>query len=107
MHSDFYKWIWFNLDMVTDTIVHYILMLNKLTLILIQSRRSVWMLKLLRQLSHKVFQSVWMELACNWDLLVWWTSYSFYLVHSVFKGENPTYMILLEKNFFLNLKKQL
>ena len=26
-----------------------------------------------------------------WDLLVWWTSYSLYLVHSLFKGENPTY----------------
>ena len=24
-----------------------------------------------------------------------WTSYSFYLIHSVFKGQNPTYVILL------------
>ena len=29
---------------------------------------------------------------------MWWSSYSFYFVYSVFKGENPTYVILFKKN---------
>ena len=32
-----------------------------------------------------------------WDLLIWWTSYSFYVVHSILKGENPTYVNSLKK----------
>ena len=33
-----------------------------------------------------------------WDLFVWWTSYSFYLIHSIFKGENPAYVISFKNN---------
>ena len=47
----------------------------------------------LHQLSHKVFSWFGWKLVCCWDLFVWWTSYSFYLVWSVFKGENPTCVI--------------
>ena len=32
-----------------------------------------------------------MEFGNCWDLLVWWASYSFCLVLSMFKGKNPTY----------------
>ena len=38
----------------------------------------------------------------SWDFLVWWTTYSFSLVHLVFKGENPTCYFLLE-NFNVGL----
>ena len=40
-------------------------------------------------------QSEWNLVYC-WDMLIWWTSYSFYFIHLIFKGENPTYVILLE-----------
>ena len=31
----------------------------------------------------------------SWDLLIWWTSYSFCLVLLIFKGEDPAYKISL------------
>ena len=53
--------------------------------------------KLLCQLFHKLFN--WFE----WDLLMWWTSYSFSVIHSIFKGENPTYVISLKNSFNIGL----
>ena len=43
-------------------------------------------------------QSIWIEFAILLRLASEWTSYSFYLVHWTFKGENPTYMISLKSN---------
>ena len=48
------------------------------------------------------YQSILMEfdkgnLVYYWDLLVWLNPYSFYLVHSIFDWDSPTYMILLKK----------
>ena len=48
-------------------------------------------------ISHKVFDQFECNLVHRLDSVVWWTSYSFYLVHSIFKGENPAYVILLKK----------
>ena len=83
--------------MLLNTIVLNIWILVWLTLTLIQDHRSARKQKLLCQLFHKVFNWFEWNLVYYRDLLVWWTSYSFYLVHSVFKGKNPTCMILYRK----------
>ena len=88
MHSDVYKWIWFKLDMMVDTILLHILYhLIDLDLDLDWRSQKCKKAKFLCQLSHTVFQSIWMEYYCL-DLLVWWTSFSFHLVHLVFKGDD-------------------
>ena len=61
MHSDAYKSIWFKRDSVTDAIVLYILILISLILTLIEDHRSAREQERLHQLSHQVFQSIWME----------------------------------------------
>ena len=83
MHSEVYESVWSKLGMIIDTVALYILILLWLALTLIQGHRSARKQKLLPQLSHKVFnqfESLWMY---YWDLFVWWTLYSFYLVHSI------------------------
>ena len=47
----------------------------------------------------KVSDQVKWNLVYCWDLSVWWTSYSFDLIHSIIKGENPTCVISYEKTF--------
>ena len=42
----------------------------------------------------KSFQFEWNLVYCWGLLVVWWASYSFYLIHSDLKGENPACMIL-------------
>ena len=74
---------------------------TSLSLTLIQGHGSAWKQKLLHKLSHKVFSQFKWNVVYSWDLLVWWTSYSFYLIHSVFKGENPTSVILFKKTLAL------
>ena len=37
-----------------------------------------------------------LNVACCWDMLAWWISYSLYVVQSVFKGDSPTYMIFIK-----------
>ena len=96
-----YIWesIWFELSMMIDAIELYMLILAWL----IQCHSSARKQKLQCQLSHKVFsQFGWNVVYCQ-NLLVWWTlphfisSILIYLIHSVFKGENPTYVIFLNK----------
>ena len=87
--------------MMIDTIELYILILVQLTFTLIQDHRSARKLKLQWQLSPKVFDRFGWNLIYCWDLLVWWTSYSFYLVHSVVKGKNPTCLILWKNTWTL------
>ena len=100
---DIYQSVWFKIGMMIDTSVLCILILVSLTFSFIQGHRSVKKQKPLCQLSHKVFNWFEWNLVYCWDLLVWWTSYSFYLIHLVFKGENSTPVILLKKNFNIGL----
>ena len=93
----------FRLGVMIHTIVLYILIIVSLTLTLIQGHRSERKQKLLHQFSHIGFKWFEWNLVYHRDLLVWWTSYSFYLVHSVVKGENPTYLILIKNNFNVGL----
>ena len=51
--------------------------------------------------SQTVFNRFEWNLVCCWDLLMWWTSLSLYLLHSVFKGGKPTYVISLRKKLTL------
>ena len=63
---------------------------------LIWSHRCARKLRLLHQLFYKAFgRFEWNLVFCS-DFLMWWTSYSFCLVHSIFKGENPSYIISLK-----------
>ena len=39
---------------------------------------------------HSVLNCCRWKLMYCWDLLVWWTSYSFYFIPSIFKGESAT-----------------
>ena len=66
-----------------------------ITLTLIQGHRSARKQKRLCQLSHTVFSWFAWNVIYVWDL-VWWSSYSYYVIHSVFKGESPTDMISLK-----------
>ena len=93
LHSDIHESIWFKLGLMIHTIVLYSMILLWLTLTLIQGHRSCGEQTLLLQLFHKVFNWFGWNVVYGCDLLVWWTSYSFYLIHSVFKGENPAYII--------------
>ena len=65
-----------------------------------RSHRSTGKQHLRHTLSHKVFYRFKRNLVYCWDLLVWWTLYTFYLIHSVFKRENAAYMILFKKISF-------
>ena len=56
--------------------------------------------KSLHQLCHKVFDWFGWNLVYVSHLLVWWASYSFYLVRLIFKRENPVYVILFKKKSF-------
>ena len=76
-------------------------MLVLVTLTFIQGHRSTRKQKLLCQLSRKAFNQFWWNLAYCWDSLVWWTLYSFYLLQSIFKRDNPTCVISLKKTFTL------
>ena len=49
-----------------------------MTLMLIQGHRSARKHKILQQVPHKVFNWLGWNLVYSWDLLVWWSSYSFY-----------------------------
>ena len=102
MHSGSYEWVWFKLGIMIDTVVLYLLILVLLTLTVIRGHRSVRKQKLLHQLSHKVVSWLEWNLIYYWDL-VWQTSYSSYLVHKIFKGKNPTFMISFKKNFNIGL----
>ena len=56
-----------------------------LTLILIQGHRNARE----QNLCQLFFSWFRQKLICCWNL-VWWMWYSFYLVHLIFRGENPT-----------------
>ena len=90
--------IWSKLGAMIDTIVLYILILAQLILTLIKVRESK---NFCANYLHTRFFNQW-NLAYCLDLLMWWTSYSIYLIHSIFKGENSTCVILfrhLQTNF--------
>ena len=53
--------------------------------------------KTLSQFSHKGFNRFEWDVQCCCILLLWWTSHSFHFVHSIFKKENPTCVISLNK----------
>ena len=63
-----------------------------------QGHRNARKQNLLFQLSHKVFNEFVWNLAYCWDFFMWWNAYSFCLIYLVFKGENPTCVILLKRN---------
>ena len=77
MHSDIYKWIWIKFGMIIDVVALCIVILIWLTLTLIEYYRSAREQTLLQQLSPKLFNWFQWNLVHCWDLLVWWTSYSF------------------------------
>ena len=85
MHLDVNEWISFKFGMVIGTFVLYILMLVKSTLTLIQGHRSVKTQKLLHRF--------------EWNLVYYWDLLMNLLLtaHSIFEGENTTYMILFKK----------
>ena len=92
MHSDIHEWIWFKLGMLIDTIEIYKLILVLLTLIL--GHRSARKQKFLRQLSlNKAFNQFLMEFSILFRLIDVMNCILIYLVYSVFKGENLTFMI--------------
>ena len=62
-----------------------------------QGHRSARKQKHLCQLSHKVCNRFKLNLLYCWGL-VWWSSCSFYLVQSLFNGENGINVILYKKN---------
>ena len=65
-----------------------------------QGHRSMRKQTFLGQLSLKVFNWCFgLNVGLCWDLSVWWISYSFYHVHSILKGENPTDLISLKRTF--------
>ena len=80
--------------MMIDTIVLYILIPVKLILILIQGQRSVRKQLLLCQYLTKFsidLNGIW-----STDETCWCDELHTHFVHSLFKGENPTYVILLK-----------
>ena len=94
---DIYESVWFKGGVIIDTFELYILTVGYVTLTMIQGHRSVRKQKLLCQLSHKIYNPFARNLVYCWDLLAWWISYSLYLAFSVYKGENPAYVILYLK----------
>ena len=90
IHSDVFESIWFKLCVLIDSVELFIIDLD---LHFKDSHWSARKQKLLRQFSLKVFSRFARNLVCCWDVLVWWTSYSCYLVHSALKGHNPIYVI--------------
>ena len=72
--------IWFKLNIMIHTTGCYILILVPLTSTISQSHRGGGKQKLQIQWSHKVFYGLEWNLACCWDLVDWWTSFSFYLL---------------------------
>ena len=44
-----------------------------------------------------VFDGFEWNLVYSWDLLVWWSSYAFYFVYSIFEAENLTYVTLFKQ----------
>ena len=93
MHLDVYKLIWFKHDMMIDTVELNISILVSVTSAFIQSSRDMRKQKLLFQLSLKVCYQFGWNLVCCWELLVWWTTYSFYVIWPIFKGENPSCVV--------------
>ena len=72
--------IWFKLNIMIHTTGFYILILVLLTSTISQSHRGGGKQNLQIQWSHKVFYGLEWNLACCWDLVDWWTSFSFYLL---------------------------
>ena len=96
MHLDIYEPILFKCALMIDSRECYISILVSVVLTFIEGSRDARKQKLLWQLSHKAMNRFLCNSACCWNLSVLWTSYSFYLVWSVVKGESPTCMILSE-----------
>ena len=75
------------------------------TILLAATLRQKQQIKLSISPSHSIltpvvswnFNGLWLNLMCCWDLLVLWTSFLFYVVWSIFKGENSVYVISLRK----------
>ena len=84
----------FTKRMIIDAIVLFMLILVLLGLTLIQGHRSVRKQKLLRQLSHIDLNKKWYTVVSYVGLM---NLILIYLVHLVFKGENPTDVISLKK----------
>ena len=91
MHSDIYEMSWFKLGMMIDTVEPFFSPYT--SLIKLQGYRSARKQTLLRQLPHKILNRCGLNLVYCWDVLVWWTSYSYCLCHSILLGENPAYVI--------------
>ena len=100
LYSDVQELIWFELGMMID----YWTLHCDANLIScgVDSRsHECEKAECLHQLSDKVYDRFRWNLVYCWDLLVWWTSHSFYLIHSVFKGENQFAVISFEKSLVL------
>ena len=98
MHFAIYESVWFTWliptwysDDSSYWTLHFNLILVQLTLTLIQNHRSARKQRLPWQFGID-FDGMWYAVETCW---IWWTSCSYYLIHSVFKGENPTISSIL------------
>ena len=87
LHSDIYESIWFKHVMMIDAVELYIVIWVYLTLRFIHLRAS-HLTKFSIDLNGIRYT---VEI-----LLVWWISYSIYLIRSIFKGESHTYVLSLK-----------
>ena len=83
-----YEPVWCKLGMMIDTIELYSLILVGVILTFIGGHRCARKWKLQHQLSHQVRAGFEWNLVCCQYLWVCWTSFSFHLSLSMFKGEN-------------------
>ena len=95
-HINGFDW---NFDQRYYWSLHFDTSLYDLTLI--QGHMSARKQKLLRQLPPKLFDLD--GISCLVETLMWWISYTFYFVHSVYKGEKPTYVISFKTKFNFGL----